>query len=46
MIADHSPGSATHSGGISSEVFSETWKNLAELLLVNTLSQKNISKNK
>jgi MinD superfamily P-loop ATPase len=44
LIADHSPGSATHSGSISSEVFSETWKNLAELLTVNTLSQKNISK--
>ena len=44
VITDHSPGSATHSGAISSEVFSEAWNNIAELLPVNTLSQKNISK--
>ena len=45
LIADYSPCVANHSGSVGSEVFSETWKNVAELLPVKTVSfKKNISK--
>lgn len=46
LIVDHNNISGNHSFGNNSEVFSDIWKNLSELLPFQNLAQKTISKNR
>ncbi len=46
LIADHNTGTVNPSVSNSTEIFSEIWNNLSELLTVQIIAQKTISKNK